>query len=136
MTKKLNTDDIQSELGSSAFFTPRTHSGEPRATQQREVDPHDGEDSGSDEMRDQEQGERTRSRGTVRTSDRPSARPPVRSVARRSIRRYAFEFFDDQIEDLRRLSLEDKFAGHKGSMSEMVREALDDYLARQRKRSR
>lgn len=56
--------------------------------------------------------------------------PPVRTPVRRTITRYAFEFFQDQIEKLRKISLEEKIRGDKGSMSEMVREALDDYLAK------
>ena len=66
--------------------------------------------------------------------DRPYARTGARlyggTPARRTITRYAFEFFQDQIETLRSLSLEEKFRGEPGSMSEMVREALDTYLAK------
>jgi hypothetical protein len=136
MTKKLNTDDIQSELGTSAFFAPRRRVAEPAPAQQGDTTSDASEDTGNAAVHSQEHEARPPSQDTVRTSDRPYARTPVRTATRRSIRRYAFEFFDDQVEDLRRLSLEDKFAGHKGSMSEMVREALDDYLAKQRKRSR
>src|SRR5688500_11544190 len=39
---------------------------------------------------------------------RPSDRPPVRPSGRRSITRYAFEFFQDQVETLRALALEEK----------------------------
>jgi len=46
------------------------------------------------------------------------------------IRRYAFEFFQDQIEKLRDFSLEEKLRSEKGSMSEMVREAVDMYIAK------
>ena len=48
--------------------------------------------------------------------------------------RAVYDEFDPQIEDLKRLSLDDKYAGGKGSMSEMVREALDDYLVKRRKK--
>jgi hypothetical protein len=60
----------------------------------------------------------------VRTADRTPERPS----GRRSITRYAFEFFQDQIDTLRRIALEEKLAGEKGSMSHMVREALDQYI--------
>jgi hypothetical protein len=61
---------------------------------------------------------------------RPPIRPYARTPGRRTITRYAFELFQDQIETLRRHSLEEKLLGGKGSMSEMVREAIDAYLAR------
>lgn len=63
-----------------------------------------------------------------------SVRTPVRPYARtgnkRTITRYAFEFYQDQIDTLRQYSLEEKGHGEKGSMSEMVREALDSYIAK------
>ena len=63
------------------------------------------------------------------TPARPSVRTPVRPTRstprRRTITRYAFEFFQDQIEALKGFSLEEKLRGEKGSMSEMVREAMD-----------
>jgi hypothetical protein len=59
----------------------------------------------------------------------PPVRPYGRTGARRVITRYAFEFFQDQIERLRQRSLEQKLEGEDGSMSEMVRDALDSYLA-------
>ncbi len=62
-----------------------------------------------------------------RTSVRPYGRTPKKQ---RSITRYAFEFYQDQLDLLRHISLEEKMMGEKGSMSEMVREALDDYLAK------
>lgn len=61
---------------------------------------------------------------------RTPVRPYGRTVQRRTITRYAFEFYQDQIETLRRVALEDKFNGEKGSMSEMVREAMDLYIAK------
>ena len=59
----------------------------------------------------------------------PSVRSYARTPVRRQLTRYAFEFYQDQVEELRRLSLEGKMQGEKGSMSEMVREAIDKYLA-------
>jgi hypothetical protein len=59
----------------------------------------------------------------------PPVRPYARTPARRVITRYAFEFFQDQIERLRQRSLQQKLEGEDGSMSEMVRDALDSYLA-------
>lgn len=61
---------------------------------------------------------------------RPSVVPSVRTPVRRTITRYSFEFFQDQIESLRRYGLEEKARGEKGSMSQMVREAVDMYIAK------
>ncbi len=61
----------------------------------------------------------------ARTTADPNARVPVR----RTIARCSFEIFQDQMDWLRQVSLTDKLAGGKGSMSEMVREALDRYRA-------
>ena len=60
--------------------------------------------------------------------ERTENRPHVRTPVRRQLTRYAFEFYQDQVEELRNLSLEEKMQGGKGSMSEMVREAIDAYL--------
>ena len=64
----------------------------------------------------------------VRSYVRTDARTPVR----RQLTRYAFEFYQDQVEDIRRIALDEKFKGGKGSMSEMVREAVDEYLAKKK----
>jgi hypothetical protein len=67
-------------------------------------------------------------------SVRPYERPPVRQYARtksannRHLIRHPFEFFEDQVAELRRITLEAQLRGEKVSMSEMVREAVDTYL--------
>lgn len=63
-------------------------------------------------------------------SPNPYGRTPVRTDGRRTITRYAFEIYQDQVEAFRRFALEDKMQGGKGSMSEMVRAALDSYIAK------
>jgi hypothetical protein len=60
-------------------------------------------------------------------------RPSVRTPVRRTTTRYAFEFYHDQVENLRRFSLEEKSRGEKGSMSQMIREALDAYIAKRKR---
>ena len=61
-------------------------------------------------------------------TETPSVRTPVR--VKRTITRYAFEFFQDQIDQLKKFSLNEQLMGEKGSMSQMVREALDAYIAK------
>jgi len=83
--------------------------------------------------REQEQQSHELVTSSMVTTDRPIDRSTARSIARppvrRTLGRVAFEFYLDQVETLRRLSLEQKMRGEKGSMSEMVREAIDRFLA-------
>ena len=73
----------------------------------------------------------------TRPAARPAASSPARTTEdasatpadRRVITRKSFELFQDQFDTLKRLSLEDQLQGGKGSMSEMVREALDRFIA-------
>ena len=59
-----------------------------------------------------------------RAIDRSTGRP----TGRRIISRHAFEVYEDQMNTLRNLSYQEKMDGKLGSMSQMVREALDNYL--------
>jgi hypothetical protein len=59
-------------------------------------------------------------RANVATLERPNGR--------RIITRNSFEIFEDQMESLRRIAFQDKMEGKLGSMSAMVREAIDTYL--------
>ena len=62
--------------------------------------------------------------------ERPYARSVVRPNGKRIITRNAFEIYEDQMDRLRKISLEEKMNGKLGSMSAMVREAIDAYLQR------
>jgi hypothetical protein len=59
----------------------------------------------------------------------PVRTPRTPARANRRITRYAFEFFQDQIDTLHAWSLREKLLGERGSMSEMVRDALDAFIA-------
>ncbi len=61
--------------------------------------------------------------------------PPVLPVppTRRKIKqRHPFDIYEDQLEELRKLSVEDRMSGGVGSMSAMVREALDTFITKKR----
>jgi hypothetical protein len=64
----------------------------------------------------------------LRQSERPNERTVERPNGRRIITRNSFEVFEDQMDSLRDRSYQDKRAGKIGSMSAMVREAIDAYL--------
>jgi hypothetical protein len=67
-------------------------------------------------------------RATPRPGDEPTNRPPDRVSNKRLLVRRGFEWYEDQLAALKRLSLQEQMDGKEGSMSAMVREALDDYL--------
>ncbi len=75
----------------------------------------------------------TATQASAATTERPSVRTPVR-MEQRILKRHPFEFYRDQLDALKQLSLTDQMAGGRGNMSEMVREALDAYLAQRRAR--
>jgi hypothetical protein len=60
--------------------------------------------------------------------ERVNVRTPVRPNGKRIITRNSFEIYEDQMESLRKLSFQEKMEGKLGSMSQMMREAIDDYL--------
>ncbi len=60
----------------------------------------------------------------VSTTPYPSAKPKKREIKRRQ----PFDVYQDQVDLLKKLSLRDQMNGEIGSMSRMVREALDNYL--------
>lgn len=60
--------------------------------------------------------------------ERANARTTERPNVKRIITRNSFEVYEDQMESLRKLSFQDKMEGKLGSMSAMVREAIEAYL--------
>ena len=118
MRKQLNVDRIQSELrGGSAFFPGYRGSPSP-APPATSPEPQVSERLGE--------------RANDRSPGRSFARTPVRQPAKRIITRNSFEIYEDQMEALRKLSFQEKLAGQVGSMSAMVRTAIDAYLVEQR----
>jgi hypothetical protein len=112
MTKKLNVEDITNELQESAFFRP------PRREQV--------ENSPSTPL--PEKPIIQEKQPIHDEPERPNARTPVRPNGKRIITRNSFEIFEDQMDSLRKISLQEKMDGRAGSMSQMVREAIDAYL--------
>lgn len=116
MSKKLDIAGITNELEGSAFFpsskkptvspTPPSMAEEPktRVDDRPTIEP----------------------KPTLR--ERANARTTVRPNGKRIITRNAFEIYEDQMISLRTLSFQEKMEGKLGSMSNMVREAIDVYL--------
>ena len=63
-----------------------------------------------------------------RPTARPQGEPTGRPESKRILVRRGFEWYEDQLNALKRLSLQEQLQGKPGSMSAMVREALDEYL--------
>jgi hypothetical protein len=80
---------------------------------------------------------------TERTEKRTEQRPEIRSEKRtvrlpikRSTKRYSFEFYEDQLAEIKRIKIETEMNGENISMSQIVREALDHYFETVRKSER
>jgi hypothetical protein len=74
----------------------------------------------------EEQGKQAKQHGTPAIAPKPIAnKRPVKP-------RHGFDIYWDQYEALLNWSNEEKLQGGTGSMSAMVREALDDYIAKRK----
>jgi len=146
MTKKLNEAAIANELkGQSAFF-PRSTPPPEEASSVEAHKEHPKQSEKSPVSAPVAPLERRETQETPTSQSLPGnplpvrpygstpGRPDGRPDGKRTITRYAFEFFQDQIESLRQFSLDEKLRGEKGSMSEMVREAVDMYIAKRKNR--
>jgi hypothetical protein len=139
MKKQLNISQITSELtGGSAFFpgyqkttvSPTPQPEEPQNTpssvppKTEYVSPQNAEQQGADI---------TPPLAKPTIPERSNARPPERIRGKRIITRNSFETYEDQMDALRKLAYREKMEGKIGSMSAMVREAIDDYLDKRSK---
>jgi hypothetical protein len=116
MTKKLNITSITNELEGSAFFpSKKTPSVSP-------TPPSIGDEPKPPEVIIPaiESKQLVPERANAPTDQRPNGK--------RIITRNSFEIYEDQMDSLRKISYQEKMAGKLGSMSGMVREAIDTYL--------
>ena len=74
-------------------------------------------------------------RSEMRTENRTEEHAEIRSELRtvklpikRRTKRYSFEFYDDQIQQIRLIKIQTEMNGETIAMSEIVRQALDQYL--------
>ncbi len=140
MFSDLHKQDVAEQQGGTAPAKPKRVPSPPiRETSiaaAELTDPHAGErvEAGTSRQAPIDVQE---ARPTARPVERPlgastarsSAIAPGRPLDRRAIARKSFEVFQDQFDSLKRLALEDQLRGGKGNMSEMVREALDRFIA-------
>ena len=104
MSKKLNTAAIQSELSGQSVFFQRQQTDETNNEKEESVRP----------VRE------VRNERNVRD---------VRLLTKRERKRHPFDIYRDQLEKLQQMKTDYMMkTGEMLSMSEMVREALDDYI--------
>jgi hypothetical protein len=127
MKKQLNVDQIQSELrGGSAFFPGYKGGDSPIASSH--VDKKASTEDNATNQSAPAPAIDIQKEASLRIPERENARTPVHPSGRRIITRNSFEIYEDQMDALRKLSLQDKMQGKLGSMSQMVRDAIDTYL--------
>jgi hypothetical protein len=116
MTKKLNITAITNELEESAFFPSKKNAPvSPTPPSVPEETKTHVEDRPTIEPK-------------PTLSERANDRILERPNGKRIISRKSFEIYEDQMTSLRTLSFKEKMEGKLGSMSSMVREAIDEYL--------
>jgi hypothetical protein len=126
MKKKINEDAITNELRSGSLLF------------RRPTNEFDDEDGPAPELPapppviSRTSGDELPQHFGERTSDRPSVRTGGSFPAKRLLKRHPFEFYQDQLEALHQFALEAQVAGGRGNKSEMVREAVDEYIAKRR----
>jgi hypothetical protein len=127
--KKLNTDSITNELVHSSFFPGRPAQREEEAAR-----------TPAPQLAPVETVRPVITKAvvpptpkTVRKLPSVPAVPTSAPAGRRYIRR-TFDFFEDQIAYLTKASLEERLAGGEGSMNAMVREAIDAFIEKNRKK--
>jgi hypothetical protein len=124
MKKQLNVDLVQNELrGGSAFF-PGYKAGE---TQEPATPPP----LAPKPRRERPAEPMTLPRQASGAPAPTTSLAPVSQEKRPLIRR-TFDLYEDQLNYLTKESLQERLAGKEGSMNAMVREALDEWIAKHR----
>ncbi len=127
MNKKLNTNSITNELEHSSFFPSRPDvAGQPAVT---DTAPKAAEQAPVSQTNPTPAVKRPQIRAL-----KPAQQPKPTVTTGRGYVRRTFDIFEDQLAYLTRASLEDRLAGGEGSMNSMVRQALDDFIAHQKRR--
>ena len=152
MKKRLNETVIANELkGGSLFFAKRTPN-EPSATTsdanarttERVNNRTDGEtnsrtpeqatarpDERPNERTPEPVNTRSGEQPNMRTGERANIKPQNAVIPNRGITRHSFQFYQDQIIRLKQLRMQKELQGETCHLSDLVRQALDDFLAKE-----
>lgn len=144
MKKTLNETVVANELkGGSLFFANRSDangkesktSANTRTAErvnERTADDANGRTAEHPNERPDEQANtRTGERPNERTGERPNAQTKSPKPTERAITRYSFQFYKDQLTQLKRLRAQKELQGEPCHLSDLVRQAIDDFLAKE-----
>jgi hypothetical protein len=124
-------------LADSPFFTPMrepTFEPLPRSSEVFPAIPVSNTPPALDNRTPERSNERTkddaeRPNGRTGTaSERSNERTAAATPPLRSTRRYSYEFYSDQVDALRKLWAQKQVNGEKVTLSDLAREAFDQYL--------
>ena len=136
MKKKLDTEQITNELkGQSLYFedqskrlskkTDEQHANA-RTSERANARTHERVNGRTRERVNARTDERT----NARTDERTNARTGTRKNAKRIIKRHSYQFYVDQVEDIKSLWISYQARGMDIELSDLAREAFDAYLTR------
>lgn len=133
MKKKLNETVIANELkGGSLFFANRAQSEMPEPTNDvntrtaERVNERTADDANG--RTPERSNTRTEEQPNERTGERPNAPTQAAKPAERAIIRHSFQFYQDQLTQLKRLRAQKELQGEPCHLSDLVRQAVDDFL--------
>jgi len=120
MKKELDTDQITNELkGQSLYFEDQSKRLAKKS-----------DDKPANARTGERPNARTSERTNARTSERTNARTRVRNNVKRIIKRHSYQFYIDQVEDIKSLWISYQARGMDIELSDLAREAFDAYLTR------
>jgi len=119
MSKKFNVNTIVSERRNELDSSPLFQTQTPRAPTQEDA-------SSILPEREQEYTHAQLPSPLPESQVSQSATPP----GKRAFVRRTFDFYEEQIAYLKQESLREQLAGKEGSMNAMVREAIDEWIAK------
>jgi len=128
MKKKLDTNQITNELkGQSLYFEDQSK----RLSKKTDEQHANARTSERTNVRtDERANARTDERTNARTDERANARTSRRKNAKRIIKRHSYQFYIDQVEDIKSLWISCQARGMDIELSDLAREAFDEYLIR------
>ena len=144
MKKQLDTDQITNELkGQSLYFEAQSKRLSKKSAQ-KETNARTGEHTNArtDERPNartnerlngrtaERMNDRTDERVNARTDERVNARTGAQKKAPRIIKRHSYQFYVDQVEDMKNLWRSYQARGIEVDLAYFAREAFDEYLTR------
>jgi hypothetical protein len=128
MKKKLDTNQITNELKDQSLYFEDQSKRLSKKSDDKPANARTGERPNA--RTDERTNARTRERVNGRTSERTNTRTRVRKNVKRIIKRHSYQFYVDQVEDIKSLWISYQARGMDIELSDLAREAFDAYLTR------